>query len=234
MPKTIHMMLGMLALSAASAFASEEVIKKTLAARFPEEKVGSIAKTPYFGLYEVFIGSQLVYTDENAKYLFMGSMLDAKTLQNLTERRMMKFNASRFESLPLNLAIKTVKGDGKRVLAVFSDPRCPYCKRLEKTLAEVTNVTIYTLLYPILNGSEPISKAVWCAPDRQKAWDDLMLRDIPPQAANCETPIAKITQLGQQLGVNGTPALVFPSGRIVSGAIPAPELEKYLSEPKTQ
>lgn len=234
MPKIIHMMLGMLALSAASAFAGEEAIRKALTARFPEEKVGSVAKTPYFGLYEAFIGSQLVYTDENAKFLFMGSMLDAKTLQNLTERRMMKFNASRFESLPLDLAIKTVKGDGKRVLAVFSDPRCPYCKRLEKTLAEVTNVTVYTLLYPILSGSEPISRSVWCAPDRQKAWDDLMLRDIPPQAASCDTPIAKITQLGRQLGVNGTPALIFSSGRIVSGAIPASELEKYLSEPKVR
>lgn len=233
MPK-VNVMLGLLALSAASAFADEAAVKKALQARFPEEKVVSIAKTPYFGLYEVFIGNQVVYTDEKAKFLFVGSILDAKTLQNLTERQVMKFNASRFESLPLDLAIKTVKGDGKRVLAVFSDPRCPYCKRLEKTLTEVTDVTIYTLLYPILSGSEPVARAVWCAPDRQKAWDDLMLRDIPPQAAGCETPIAKIVRLGQQLGVNGTPALVFPSGRIVSGAIPAQELEKYLSEPKAR
>lgn len=223
-------------LASAAAFADEASVRKALQARFPDDKVISVTRTPYLGLYEIVIGNQLVYTDEKANYLFVGNVLDAKTLQDLTEQRVRKLNATRFESLPLDLAMKAVKGDGKRVFAIFSDPRCPYCKRLEKTMTEVTDVTVYTFLYPILSGSEPIARAVWCASDRLKAWDDLMLREIQPRAAaaGCDTPIAKVMALGQQMRVNGTPTLVFASGRIVSGAIPLAELEKYLNEPQVK
>ena len=163
--QTANILVALLALTAASAFADEESVRKAFQARFPEEKVISVAKTPYSGLYEVVIGNQLVYTDDKVKFMFVGSVLDAKTLQNLTEQRALKHNAGRFASLPLDLAFKSVKGNGKRTLAVFSDPRCPYCKRLEKTLTEITDVTVYTFLYPILGGSESLAKAIWCAPD---------------------------------------------------------------------
>lgn len=216
---------------APSAAADEASVRKALQSRFPQDKVVSVIKTPYFGLYEVVIGNQLVYTDERVTYLFVGSVLDAKSLQDLTEQRVRKMNAAQFDTLPLDLAMKTVRGNGSRVMAMFSDPRCPFCKRLEKTMTEVTDVTIYTFLYPILKGSEPLAKAVWCAPDRQKAWDDLMLRDIAPQQVPvCDTPIDKVLALGQKLRVNATPTMIFGSGRIVSGAIPAAEIEVHLNE----
>ena len=123
--------------------------------------------------------------------------------------------------LPLDHAIKTVKGNGKRRLAVFSDPNCPYCKRLEKELTKITDVTIYTLLYPILNGSLPTATSIWCSTDRLKAWDDFMLRDIAPTGKNCETPLETLVQAGKKNGINGTPTLIFADGSIIPGMITA-------------
>lgn len=218
------------------ACANEVEIKKVLEAKFPQAKVEKVSKTPYSGLYEVFMDKQLFYTDEKANYIFLGDIIDAKTNQNITNQRLSKLNAIPFESLPLDLAIKTVRGNGKRKVAVFSDPDCPFCKRLEKELANVTDVTIYTFLLPIASlhpGAAEKSKAIWCSPDRVKAWDDLMLRGIAPTAqTTCENPVDELVALGEKHRINGTPTLIFPDGTVVPGAIPLAQLEKMLGAPK--
>ncbi|MEP6606837.1 MAG: DsbC family protein, partial [Nitrosospira sp.] len=141
---------------AGSVSADESYLKKTLITNFPGEKIESVKKTPYLGLYEIVVGGELFYTDEKATYFFFGHVVDPQTKQSLTSERLQQIKDTRrisIDSLPLELAIKAVKGNGKRKLAVFSDPNCGYCKRLEKELAKVTDITIYTLLYPVLNGS---------------------------------------------------------------------------------
>ncbi len=212
-----------------------EQIKKAVQAKLPPKAgdVDSVTKTPYLGLYEVNAGGDIFYTDENVTYLFLGEVIEAKTLQNLTEERRRKLNAIKWDTLPLNKAIKLVRGNGKRKIAVFSDPDCPFCKRFEKQMLSVNDVTIYTFLLPIasLHPQAPEkSKDIWCAADRTKAWYDLMLKDVAvPDAPDCETPINDIAQIGQKHRINGTPTLVFADGRVVPGAVPATEVEKYLS-----
>ena len=198
---------------------------------FPGEKIESMKKTPYLGLYEVVVGGELFYTDEKASYFFFGHVVDPQTKQSLTSERLQEIKDARrisIDSLPLELAIKAVKGNGKRKLAVFSDPNCRYCKRLEKELAKVTDVTIYTLLYPVLNGSVDTATAIWCSADRLKAWNDFMLKDAVPTGKSCETPIETLLQTGQKHGVNGTPTLIFADGSIVPGMITADIIEKKL------
>src|SRR6185437_221622 len=214
-----------------AAFADEISLKKALATSFPGEKIESVKKTPYLGLYEVVVGGELFYTDEKATYFFFGHVVDPQTKQSLTSERLQEIKDARrisIDSLPLELAIKAVKGNGKRKLAVFSDPNCRYCKRLEKELAKVTDVTIYTLLYPVLNGSVDTATAIWCSSDRLKAWNDFMLKDIAPTGKSCETHIEMLLQTGQKLGVNGTPTLIFADGSIVPGMITADVIEKKL------
>jgi thiol:disulfide interchange protein DsbC len=233
----VTVLLLLLLATARFAFANEAEIKKALEAKFPQVKVDSVTKTPYFGLYEVFMDKQLFYTDEKVTYLFLGNIIDLKTRENVTEQRLAKLTAIPFESLPLDLAIKTVRGNGSRKVAVFSDPDCPYCKRLEKELANVTDVTIYTFLYPIPSlhpNAEQKAKAVWCSQERGKAWDDLMLRGIAPTASpTCANPVEKVMALGQKHRIFGTPTLIFPDGTVVPGAVPLAQLEKMLSETKT-
>jgi len=198
---------------------------------FPGEKIESVKKTPYLGLYEVVVGGELFYTDEKASYFFFGHVVDPQTKQSLTSERLQEIKDARrisIDSLPLELAIKAVKGNGKRKLAVFSDPNCRYCKRLEKELAKVTDVTIYTLLYPVLNGSVDTATAIWCSADRLKAWNDFMLKDAVPTGKTCETPIETLLQTGQKHGVNGTPTLIFADGSVVPGMITADIVEKKL------
>jgi len=219
-----------------AAYADEAEIRKILEAKFPQAKVDKVTKTSYLGLYEVFMDKRLFYTDEKVSYIFLGNIIDAKTNQNLTEQRMQKLTAIAFDTLPLDLAIKTVRGDGSRKVAVFSDPDCPYCKRLEKELVNVNNVTIYTFLYPIPslhpNAAEK-AKAVWCSSDRQKAWDDLMLRETAPTApATCPNPVDKTIALGEKHRIFGTPTLIFADGTVVPGAVPLAQLEKMLAGTK--
>ena len=206
-------------------------VKKAVAEKFPEAGNIEVTKTT-FGLYEVYAGGRLFYTDENVTYFFLGNILETKNMTNITQQRLQKLTAIKFDSLPLDFAIKTVKGNGKRKVAVFSDPDCPYCKRLEKDLVNVTDVTIYTFLYPIASlhpDAARKSKAIWCAPNKQKAWDDIMLRNIVPADKNCDTPIEEIAAVGQKYKMNGTPTLVFADGRVVPGAIPASDVETYLN-----
>lgn len=214
------------------ALADETQLKKILQSHFPGSEIESLRKTPYMGLYEVVVGGEILYTDEKADYFFVGHMVDTKTRVSLTSERMQQLRDARrivIDTLPLELGIKAVKGNGKRKLIVYSDPHCPFCKRLEEELVKVTDITIYTLLYPILKNSMQTATAIWCSADRLKAWDDFMLRGITPSGKNCETPLNTLLQSGQQNRVTGTPTLIFADGSVVSGMIPAEEIEKRLN-----
>lgn len=221
-----------LLLFAASASADEAALRKNLQARFPGIQVQNVAKSPIKGLYEVVLQGRLIYVDEKADYFILGSIIDAKTRRNLTEARMRQLFRVRFDTLPLDLAIKVVKGNGRRKIAVFSDPDCPYCRQLEQELKGIDNVTVYTFLFPIDSlhpGASSKAKAIWCAPDRARAWTAWMQEGKPPPAgADCATPLARLAALGAKLNVNGTPTIVFADGRVVPGAVPLPQLEKLL------
>ncbi len=210
---------------------SEAIIKRTLESRMGGIKVDAVAKTPYFGLYEVRMDNEILYTDEKMNYIFSGNIIDGKSMQNITEKRLRDLSSIKWENLPLDAAVKTVRGNGKRTLAVFSDPNCPYCKRFEKDLANVDDITIYTFLYPILSqDSHEKAKAVWCSADKSKAWSALMLSGTVPTAARCDTPIENNLALGRKYRVNGTPTLVFANGERVPGAIAAEQIEKLLAQ----
>lgn len=216
-----------------SAHAGEVEIRKSIQSKIPAiGKLDHIVQTPYAGLYEIVIDGQLYYTDENGLYLFEGSIIEIKTRQNLSEERRRKLFAINFDKLPLDLAVKKVKGNGKRKMAYFTDPNCGFCKRLEKELAKVSDVTLYLFLYPIFPNSNETVRNVLCAKDPVKAWDDLMLGSIAPAAANCETSTSKVLALGKELRVNGTPNLIFGSGAQSPGYLPAEEIEKNLNDTK--
>ncbi|HYA20682.1 MAG TPA: DsbC family protein [Burkholderiales bacterium] len=231
-----HLVLALLFFAHAAA-ADEASVRKAVQEKFPKANIESVTKTPYLGLYEVYMEKQLVYTDEKVNYFFLGSVVDGKTMQNLTEERTRKLNAIKFDSLPLELAIKIVKGNGKRKVAIFSDPFCPFCQRLEQSMAGVTDVTIYTFLYPIESlhpGATQKAKAIWCSPDRVKAWNDFMLKRIGPDAQpSCDTPVDKIVEYGRSKGFNGTPTLIFADGEVIPGAIPTARLEQMLDNTGT-
>ena len=209
---------------------SEAIIKRTLEGRLGGVKVEAVRKTPYFGLYEVVVDNEILYTDEKMNYIFSGNIIDGKSMQNMTKRRLLELSGIKWENLPLEAAVKTMRGNGKRVLVTFSDPNCPYCKRFEKDLAKVDDITIYTFLYPILSqDSIDKSKAVWCSADKSKAWNELMLNGTAPAAARCDTPIEKNIEFGHKYRVNGTPTLIFANGERVPGAISAEQVEKLLA-----
>jgi thiol:disulfide interchange protein DsbC len=199
-------------------------------------KVDSVIKTPYSGLFEVRVGSDILYTDEKAQYLFVGNVLDAKSGTNYTKARTDELSKIKFSDLPLESALKMVKGDGKRVIAVFEDPNCGYCKRFRKTLSEINDVTVYTFMYPILGeDSKTKVKNIWCSADRAKAWDDWMLNAKVPAAAPSSCSAAandKVIEIGRKLGVSGTPTVFFTDGTRVPGALEAKKLEAKLASIK--
>lgn len=216
------------------ALADEASLKKAIEAAYPKFKVESITKTPYAGLYEVFMGGQIVYTDEKLTFLIAeGRLVDAKTKKDVTSERMEELTKVDFNSLPLEQAIKVVKGNGSRKLVVFSDVDCPFCKRLEQNeLANIDNVTVYTFLYPIESlhpDAANKSKSIWCAPNRVKAWNDWVFNNkLPVAASNCDVPLEKVGELARKVGVNSTPTLIFSDGKRLLGAQPYKEIEKYL------
>lgn len=229
----IKLFMSMLVLSFFSgvAYADEAAIRQAVQAQFPEHKLDSLKKVPFLGLYEVVLGEDVFYVDEKAEYFFFGHVVDAKTRNSLTNDRVQEIKAARrvpLDTLPLQYAIKTVKGDGARKLAVYTDPNCPYCKKLEKELLSIDNITIYTLLYPVLNGSMELSKKIWCAENQIKAWDDFMLRNVAPTSKECETPLDALVKSGRENRVSGTPTLIFADGSIVGGLIPAAAIEEKL------
>jgi thiol:disulfide interchange protein DsbC len=211
--------------------ASEAEVRKNMQARYPGIAVESVARTPLPGIYEVFANGALIYTDKDVNYIIAeGRLVDVKTRTDLTAERLRKLQAIPFDSLPLQQSFKVVRGNGKRKLAYFTDPNCPYCKRLEQELVNVTDVTLHVFLFPILsNNSVEKARAVWCSKDRAKAWTDLMLKDITPKAAaNCDAPLEKLVQYGQDKGIRGTPTLIFADGSRVPGTLPAADLSKLL------
>jgi len=221
-------------LAAGSAIASEAAIRKAVEAKFPGVPVDSVSKTPFSGIYEVVVGGgrRIVYTDEKVSYIFVGNLLDTRGggERDLTAERSAQLNAQSLRKSTDN-AVKRVRGNGKRVLYTFEDPNCGYCRELQKELMKVTDVTIYTFLWPILSpDSREKSIAVWCAKDRAKAWDDLMSRGVAPAAAKCDAPLDKNHELAQRFGIRGTPAIFLGDGRQVgAGYVPAAELEQALN-----
>jgi thiol:disulfide interchange protein DsbC len=194
-------------------------------------KADSVTKTP-FGMYEVVLGTDIIYVDPNVNYVIAGRVIDARTREDLTAKKRDELLKVDFKSLPLDQAVKLVRGNGSRVVVTFEDPNCPYCKRLYKDLRNVTDVTIYTFLYPILSpDSFEKAKAIWCAKDRAVAWDEYMGDGKAPEAApsDCKHPLQQVLALGQKLDVTGTPTLVFPDGSRFPGAVPAEKVEQKLN-----
>ncbi len=229
------LMLFFLLFACGAAAADEAVVRKLVQEKFPHARIQGVTKTPYGGLYEVFMDGNVLYTDENMSFVIAhGEIIDTKTNARVTEQRMRKLTALNLKELPpLSAAIKRVKGDGKRTLMVFTDPMCPYCKRLEQELVKINNVTIYWWLYPVENkfpGSTELAKSIWCAPDRGKAWDEWMLKNLRPgPTANCANPIAVIDKAGGRLNINVTPSLIFADGAPVSGMLPAADIERLMN-----
>ena len=214
--------------------ADETSLKKLVETAYPKFKVESVTKTPYAGLYEVFMGGQIIYTDEKFTFLIAeGRLVDPKTKKDITGERMEELTKIDFNSLPLDQAIKVVKGNGSRKLVVFSDVDCPYCKRLEQNeLSNINDVTIYTFLYPIEQlhpDAAAKSKSIWCANNRVKAWNEWIFNNkLPATTGNCEVPLEKVGELARKIGVTSTPTLIFADGKRMLGAQPYKEIEKYL------
>jgi thiol:disulfide interchange protein DsbC len=219
-----------------SAVAQEAAIRKNLAERLPNlPKIDEVTKMPMPGLFEVRVnGTDVFYTDAEGNYLIQGKVFDTKAKSNLTDERVAKLSEIDFDILPLKDAFTIVRGNGKRKVAVFEDPNCGYCKRFETDLQNVNNVTVYLFLYPILGaGSVDKSKNIWCAKDRAKTWNDLMVKNIDIPAATCDTAaIARNVEFGKKYKITGTPTLIFTDGNRVPGAINASQVEKFLAEVK--
>ena len=223
-----------LCLAAAPALADEAAIRKNLAERMPQlPKIDEVQKTSIAGLWEVRIGTDILYTDEAGNYLVQGEVYDTKGRINVTQARVDKLTAIDFDKLPLKDAIAIKQGNGARKMAVFVDPNCGYCKRFERDVAGLKNVTIYTFLYPIL-GPDSVTKSrdIWCAKDPGKAWRDWMIGDkLPPTAGDkCDSAaLGRNTELGRKHRVQGTPATVFQDGTRLPGAVPVDRIEKQLA-----
>ena len=214
----------------------EATIKKALEPRLGGAKIESIKETPYAGLYELRVAGDILYTDKKGEYLIIGHVYDAKSTRDLTRERIEDINKVKCSDLPFEDAIKQVKGDGKRVIAIFEDPNCGYCKKLRQTaLKDIQNVTIYTFMYNILAPDSFTKSAnIWCSPDRGKAWDEWMVngKAAPAAPANCQTPNEKVLALGQKLHISGTPSIFFADGSRIPGAVDLPTLEKKLESVK--
>lgn len=212
--------------------ADEAGVKTAVESFIGSPAVETVAKLPYAGLYEVVLKSgELVYTDEKASFLMDGRIIDTKTRRDITAARTAQLSSIDFGSLPLDHAIKQVRGNGSRVMVTFEDPNCTYCKRLGKELAKMSDVTIYTFLYPILSAdSTDKSRNIWCAKDKAKTWNDWILDAKAPVAAKCDSGVVdKNVELGRKLRVNGTPTIFLADGRRLGGYLPAAELEQMLA-----
>ena len=232
----VRSLLTTLLLAAGVAHAADEnTVKKNVESFLNAPAVESIKKTPYGGLYEVVLKSgELLYTDANVSFLIDGSLIEAKNRKHVTQARMAQLMKIDFATLPLDQAIKQVRGNGKRVIASFEDPNCGYCKRLAKDLQGLKDATVYTFLYPILSpDSTEKSKNIWCAKDRVAAWNDWMTAGKTPAAAaaGCDTSaIDKNVALGQKIKVSGTPTIFTADGNRLPGAVPLAQLEQAMTQ----
>ena len=212
----------------------EAVIRKNLSERIPQiPRIEEITRSPMAGLYEIRLSTnEIYYSDAEGNFLIQGSLIDTKSKRNLTEEREAKLSAIDFAGLPFKDAITIVRGNGKRKLAVFEDPNCGYCKRFERDLAKVDNITIYLFLYPIL-GDDSVTKSrnVWCSKDPAGAWTQVMSKDQPLPNANCNTAaVDRNVEFGRKFKITGTPTLIAQDGSRVPGAINTMQIEKMLSD----
>ena len=220
------------------AAANEAAIRQVLKSKFPGVRVDGVQPAPMPGLFEVRFqnqeGPQILYTDAQANFFIDGRLIEAKSGRNLTEERLQKLSAIEFNSLPLDLALKVQRGNGKRVLAMFTDPYCAYCRRLEQALLQIDDITIYVFMFPVIRPDyADHSRAVWCAPDRVKAWLELAAADtpkVPAGGANCANPVDKVLEFGRSLRVNGTPTLFFANGERAGGGMPIGQLRAKLDD----
>ena len=214
---------------------SEQQIKTELQKKIgANTKIKSVSASPITGIYEVMVGNDVFYTDTNAKYLIQGEIIELASGKNITEQRQADLNRIKWSELSPANALKAVKGNGTRQLAVFSDPNCGYCKRLEKSLQQLDNVTIYTYLIPILSAdSAQKSKQIWCSADPQKTYVDWMINGIAPSGkSDCTTPLDKNTAFAKTYGITGTPTLFFTDGSRFPGAVQIADIEKKFSSLK--
>lgn len=227
--KSVTLLLS--ALLSTASFANVDSVKYKLSQNYPNIKIENLKATEMTGLYSGSLDKQVVYVNEEAQHLFFGSMIRLRDQHNLTKDLVLSQNSIDFKKLPLQDAIKTVRGTGKRQLAIFSDPNCPYCKTLEANLSQLKDVTIYTFMYPIKSQSIIPSRQVWCSPNKEYAWKSLIQNAVQPTAsADCANPIERNLGLGKTLGLQGTPVIIFSNGFKVTGAYPAEEIEKIWKE----
>jgi thiol:disulfide interchange protein DsbC len=232
-----HVSIGLLILGmASSVFAlNEKQIRTEIQKRLgTSANVRNVTPSPIPGLFEVQVNNEIFYTDSNAKYLIQGEMVELASGNNLTTKRQEDINRIKWSELPQAQAFKVVRGNGSRQIAVFSDPNCGYCKRLEKTLQQLDNVTIYNYLIPILSADSALkSKQIWCAADQQKVWNDWMLNNLGPSGkSDCPNPIDKNLTLAKNYGINGTPTIFFTDGSRFPGAVQLADIEKKLASLK--
>jgi thiol:disulfide interchange protein DsbC len=232
-----HVSIGLLILGmASSVFAlNEKQIRTEIQKRLgTSANVRNVTPSPIPGLFEVQVNNEIFYTDSNAKYLIQGEMVELASGNNLTTKRQEDINRIKWSELPQAQAFKVVRGNGSRQIAVFSDPNCGYCKRLEKTLQQLDNVTIYNYLIPILSADSALkSKQIWCAADQQKVWNDWMLNNLGPSGkSDCANPIDKNLTLAKNYGINGTPTIFFTDGSRFPGAVQLVDIEKKLASLK--
>ena len=228
-------MFAVLTLGQAFAASPEDTIRQTLNERIPQlTKIDEVRTTPMQGLYEVRVGTDVFYTDAQGNYLIQGELIDTKARRNLTEDRIKALTAVKFSDLPLNDAIKVVQGKGERHIAVFADPNCGYCKRFERDMQSVDNVTMHVFLIPILSpDSVEKSRNIWCAKDQAKAWQDYMLKGEKSTSATCDTKaLERNLAFAHKYKITGTPTIVFTDNTRVPGAISAKDVEKRLSSAK--
>jgi len=231
--KIAAMLLVVAGLAAGTARASEASIRQGFQTRFPNATVESVTRTPFTGIYEVVFNGQIAYTDEKLNFVLFGNLVDVRAgaERNLTRERSAQLNAATLSKAAGDQAFKRVRGNGKRVLYTFEDPNCPWCKKLHGELSSMTNITVHTFLLPILGpDSVEKSKAVWCAKDRTKAWDEAMQGTMPGGRRDCANPIEKNLELSQRFGIRGTPAIYLGDGRqVAAGYLPASELDQALN-----
>ena len=217
--------------------AVEKAIRTSLEKAYAEQqlKVQNVYATPMAGVYEaVLSGKTVVYTDAKGEYMIVGDLIDIKNRKSLTDERNAELSAVDYGSLPFDMTVKEVRGNGKLQVAVFSDPDCPFCKKLEHEFAKMTDITIYSFMMPLASlhpDAARKAEQIWCQSDRTTAWIKWMREGkMPPQVAVCDNPVAETTSLGEQLGFHGTPALIMPNGKTMAGYAPMPQLEKFIKD----
>ncbi len=226
---SLLLLLGLLPFSL---HAEETAIRKAFAERYANVVVKSVTATAIPGIYEVLAGGRILYADATGDHLLIGTLVETRSRTNLTQQRMEALKAVKFDSLPFDKAITLVKGKGERRIAVFSDPDCPFCRKLEQELAGMDNLTIHVFLLPLKElhpQAVEIAGNIWCAVDRAGAWRAYMLEGKKPEGGGtCATPVNEIATLAAELGIDGTPAIILSNGRRLEGAVPSTTLEPLL------